>query len=262
MARVSLSALKRCAVVTCLGISFSGCASRGQQTPPPRPVTETAKPLKPVPPTPIAKKAAELGETTWDAGWNQIVAQAIPPVLLSNRVPRDVRQFCPRFYVMTDAQKRTFWAYFFQALAGAEAGLNPNATVRHTEPALAHEEHVPVTKVRTEGLLQLTYADRQRYGCPFDAKADRALPPNDPARTILQPKNNLACGVAILKNQLIDLHRPLLWSNSYWATLRPGTFSYRIFAKQMTNPPAACGLHTEFSDQKLKRKQDEARDTG
>ena len=124
--------------------------------------------MKRVPHTPIDKKAAELGETTWNPEWNQIVAQALPPVLLSNRVPRDVREFCPRFYVMTNAQKRTFWAYFFQALAGAEAGLNPDATVRHTEPKLAHEEHVPVTKVRTEGLLQLTYADRQRYGCPFD----------------------------------------------------------------------------------------------
>ena len=130
------------------------------------------------------------------------MAQALPPVLLSNRVPRDVRAFCPRFYVMTNTQKRTFWAYFFQALAGAEAGLNPTATVRHTEPKLAHQEHVPVTQVRTEGLLQLTYADQQRYGCPFDEAADRRLPANDPARTILQPKNNLVCGVAILKNQL------------------------------------------------------------
>ena len=77
-------------------------------------------------------------------------------------------------------------------------------------------------------------------------QADRGLPPDDPARTILQPKNNLVCGVAILKNQIIDLHRPLLWSNSYWATLRPGTVSYRNFAKQMINPPAACGLHAEL----------------
>lgn len=251
VARVSLSALKRCAVVTCLGMAFSGCATREQQTPPPKPVADTPKPLKPVPHTPIDKKAAELGEITWDPEWSQIVAQALPPVLLSNRVPRDVRLFCPRFFVMTNVQKRTFWAYFFQALAGAEAGLNPNATVRHTEPKLAHEEHVPVTKVRTEGLLQLTYADRQRYGCPFDEAADRGLPPHDPARTILQPKNNLDCGVAILKNQIVDLRRPLLWSNSYWATLRPGSVSYRIFAKQMTNPPAACGLHAKHPDRHL-----------
>ncbi|MES2221941.1 MAG: hypothetical protein V4587_13365 [Acidobacteriota bacterium] len=245
MAPVFLSDLKRCAVVTCLGLTFSGCTTRSQQAHPPKPDTDPPKSLKPVPHTPIDKKAAELGETTWNPEWSQIVAQALPPSLLSNRVPRDVRQFCPRFYVLTNQQKRTFWAYFFQALAGAEAGLNPAATVRHTEPKLAREEHVPVTKVRTEGLLQLTYADRQRYGCPFDQEADKGLPLDDPARTILQPKNNLVCGVAILKNQIIDLHRPIVWSNSYWATLRPGTYSYHLFAKQMVNPPAACGLHRE-----------------
>jgi hypothetical protein len=258
---VSLSALKRCTVLAVLGLAFAGCASREQQTPPTKPATDPPKPIKRVPSTPIDKKAVELGETTWNPEWNHIVAQALPPVLLSNRVPHDVRQFCPRFYAMTNAQKRTFWAYFFQALAGAEAGLNPNATARHTEPKLAHEEHVAVTKVRTEGLLQLTYADRQRYGCPFDEQADRGLPPDDPARTILQPKNNLVCGVSILKNQLIDLHRPLLWSNSYWATLRPGTFSYSIFAKQMINPPASCGLHAELSDHRLQPEPAEAADT-
>lgn len=264
VARVSLSTLKRCAVITCLGMAFFGCATREQQTPPAQPAAKPSadppKPLKPVPPTPIDKKAAELGETTWNPEWNQIVAQALPSVLLSNRVPRDVRDFCPRFYVMTNAQKRTFWAYFFQALAGAEAGLNPNATARHTEPKLAQQEHVPVTKVRTEGLLQLTYADRQRYGCAFDEDADRGLPPNDPARTILQPKNNLVCGVAILKNQLIDLHRPIVWSNSYWATLRPGTPGYHNFAKQMINPPAACGLDAEHSDRHAIPEPDEAMD--
>jgi hypothetical protein len=242
-------------------MAFSGCATREQQAAAPIPSSQHAKSLKAVPPTPIDKKAAELGESTWNPQWNQIVAQALPPVLLSNRVPRDVRQFCPRFYVMTNAQKRTFWAYFFQALAGAEAGLNPNATVRHTEPKLAQEEHVPVTKVRTEGLLQLTYADRQRYGCSFDQEADRGLPADDPAKTILRPKNNLVCGVAILKNQIIDLHRPLLWSNSYWATLRPGSVSYRIFAKQMINPPTACGLHTERPGGHPQRQQDEAIDS-
>jgi hypothetical protein len=260
VARVSLSILKRCAVLACMGLAFSGCATREQQAPAAKPVADAPKAIKPVPPTPIDKKAAELGETTWNPQWNQIVAQALPPELLSNRVPRDVRQFCPRFYVMTNAQKRTFWAYFFQALAGAEAGLNPNATVRHTEPKLAQREHVAVTKVRTEGLLQLTYADRQRYGCPFDEEADRGLAADDPARSILQPKNNLTCGVAILKNQIIDLHRPLLWSNSYWATLRPGTFSYRIFAKQMINPPAACGLHLEHADRHAQAQQDKAVD--
>ena len=260
MTRVSLSVLEAVAALVLLGTSFLGCTTK-EPASPQKSSAQPAKSLTPVPATPIAKKAAELGETTWNPEWNQIVAQALPPVLLSNRVPRDVRQFCPRFYGMSNAQKRTFWVYFFQALAGAEAGLNPNATVRHTEPALAAEEHVAVTKVRTEGLLQLTYADRQRYGCSFDDAADKRLRPDDPARTILQPKNNLTCGVAILKNQIIDLRRPLLWSNSYWATLRPGSYSYQIFARQMTNPPAACGLHSHSADRHPQPQKDEAMDS-
>jgi len=68
--------------------------------------------------------------------------------MLSSHVPRGVRRFCPRFYEMAETEKRTFWAYFFQALAGAEAGLNPNTSVRHTEP-------VGTMALRSEGLLQL-----------------------------------------------------------------------------------------------------------
>jgi hypothetical protein len=99
--------------------------------------------------------------------------------------------------------------------------------------------------MRTEGLLQLAYADHKRYGCDFNWQVDRALKANDPAKTILQPKNNLECGVKILFNQTIVQHKPLLSGSGYWSTLRPGGPSYRSFAKQMTNPPAACGSSTK-----------------
>ncbi len=46
----------------------------------------------------------------------------------------------------------------------------------------------------------------------------------------------------ILSTQIIDQHKPLFTRPSYWSTLQPGRKSYRVFAKQMTNPPAACGL--------------------
>jgi len=151
---------------------------------------------------------------------------------------RGVRRFCPRFFEMGTTDKRTFWAYFFQALAGAEAGLNPNTSIRHTEPEGA-------MALRSEGLLQLAYADHKRYGCDFNWQVDRALRANDPAKTILQPKNNLECGVKILVNQTIVHHKPLLTRSGYWSTLRPDGLSFRVFAKQMTNPPAACSLPTK-----------------
>jgi hypothetical protein len=194
-----------------------------------------AQTIQPVPPTPIDVKKVELGGTSWNPQWDEIIEKSLPPEMLSSQVPPGVRRFCSRFYEMDTTDKRTFWAYFFQALAGAEAGLNPNASVRHDEPEGALAK-------RSEGLLQLAYADHKRYGCDFNWPADRALKANDPAKTILQPKNNLECGVKILFNQIIVQHKPLLTRSGYWSPLHPDGPSYRVFAKQMTNPPAACGL--------------------
>jgi hypothetical protein len=210
--------------------------------------------VKPAPPTPIDVKKVELGGTPWNPQWDQIIEKALPPEMLSSQVPHGVRQFCPRFYEMGTGDKRTFWAYFFQALAGAEAGLNPNVSVRHTEPE-------GTVTMRSEGLLQLADADYKRYGCDFNWRADRVLKTDDPARSILQPKNNLECGVKILFNQIIVQHKPLLTRSGYWSTLRPDGPSYRVFAKQMINPPVACGLSAKSTIDKsatTKSVQDDA----
>ncbi len=206
-------------------------------------VTGHAQQTKAAPPTPIDVKKADLGGKVWNPDWDVIVEKALPPEMLSPGVSHDVARFCPRFSSMSDTDKRAFWAYFFQALAGAEAGLNPRTRVHHTDPEVAKTDKVTGVAVRSEGLLQLSYGDGKVYGCDFDWEGDRKLPPNSPAKTILQPKNNLECGVKILSNQIIDQHKPLFTHTSYWSTLHPGRKSYRVFAKEMTNPPAACGLH-------------------
>jgi hypothetical protein len=203
-------------------------------------VAVTQPETKPAPATPIEKKREELGGKTWDPEWDRMIEEALPADLLSARVARDVRAFCPRFAVLSEGDKRAFWAYFFQALAGAEAGLSPTTNVRHTEPEVAVKDDVTKRMVRSEGLLQLTYMDAKRYGCDFDWDADRKLAEHDPVKTILQPENNLKCGILILDNQLIALRRPLLSRFSYWSTLQPGRPSYRVFAKQMANVPHVC----------------------
>jgi hypothetical protein len=208
-------------------------------------MTSRAQMTKLAPPTPIDEKKGELGGTTWNPQWDEIIEKALPAELLSSQVPQGVRRFCPRFYEMGETDKRAFWAYFFQALAGAEASLNPNASVRHPEPEVPELDQVTGITIRSEGLLQLAYADQKRYGCNFNWQIDRTLKTGDPAKTILQPKNNLECGVKILSNQIIVQHKPLLSRSGYWSTLQPGTPSYRVFTEQMTNPPAACGLSTK-----------------
>lgn len=220
-------------------ILLPGCDRRQEVRATATPV-HPAPPMKPAPATPILTKRVELGGATWNPEWDKLVEIAIPREMLSHKVPRDVRIFCRRFYELDQADQRAFWAYFFQALAGAEAGLDPTIRVRHTEPEVAVIDKVTGRTVRSEGLLQLTYEDERRYGCNFDWEGDKKLQANDPSTTILRPENNLECGVKILKNQIIDQHKPLLSSSSYWSTLRPGTPSYRVFAKQMTNVPIAC----------------------
>jgi len=224
---------------------------------PPGPVP--ASEIKPGPPTPIAMKKDELGDDeTWDPKWDVIVEENLPPELLSPRVKRAVHNFCPRFESLSVSDKRSWWAYFFQALAGAEAGLKPTANVRHSDPEVAVVDPITHRITRQEGLLQLSYEDSDRYGCDFDWEHDKQLPEHDASKTILQPKNNLLCGIKILKNQLIDLDEPLLTPKSYWSTLRPGTLSYRVFAKQMTNVPVACGGQPAHAKKKSEHALSEA----
>jgi hypothetical protein len=201
--------------------------------------------LKPAPSTPIAEQKAALGDDeTWQPEWDATIEKALPADLLEPKMASNVKPFCPRFSSMKDVDKRQFWAYFFQALAGAEAGLKTTSNVRHTEPEVAVVDRVSHRMVRSEGLLQLTYEDARRYACDFDWDADKRLPEHDPDKTILQPENNLLCGVNILVNQLVIQKRPLLTKSSYWSTLRPGWPGYRVFVQQMANVPSSCGRST------------------
>jgi hypothetical protein len=53
----------------------------------------------------------------------------------------------------------------------------------------------------------------------------------------------------------------LLALSGYWATLQPGSPSYRVFVEQMTNPPSACGPSNKSTIDKLattKSVQDDA----
>lgn len=226
-----------------LFLSSTGCR-RTQATPKPIVHIAPAAPaVKVAPSTPLNVKSGELGGPTWDKHWDIFIERSLPPAMLTRRVPRDVRRYCPAFYTMREEDKRAWWAYLFQAMAAAEAGLNATTNVRHTEPEVAVPDHVTGRIVHQEGLLQLTYEDSKRYGCAFDWQADKDLPAHDPQKTILNPERNLACGIHILDHQIIGQHKPIFSPTSYWSTLQPGTVSFQVFEKQMTNPPAACQLH-------------------
>lgn len=201
--------------------------------------------LKEVPPTPIAIETRKLDKPTWDPKWTRVIEENLPANLLSHRRAKQVKALCPRYRQLTKTQRRVFWAYFFQALAGAEAGLNPATDVHHTDPQVDVVDLVTHRRVRQEGLLQLTYMDRLRYGCNFDWVRDKDLPEHELSKSILQPANNLLCGIQIVENQLMKRHEPLLSDSSYWSTLRPDNASFAVFKKQMANEPAYCWVDTD-----------------
>ena len=225
------------AVLLTIVLSVTGC--KQSQTPPPAP---TQPAVNPAPATPLSEKKDELGtENAWTPAWDAFIEKNLPPEMLSAKAAKAVESYCPAFSAASEADKRAFWAYTIQAMAAAEAGLKPEATAQHTQPAVAKTDKITHRPMRQEGLLQLSYQDGETYGCNFDWQADSRLGLKDPARTILQPERNLACGIRILKTQIIDNGKPLLSRSSYWSTLQPGTQSYHVFAKQMANVPPSCG---------------------
>src|ERR1700761_2821038 len=176
-------------------LALSACSRSSTPSPSQQPTPAPQPETKPTPPTPIAEKKAELGNpNTWDPAWDALIEKSVPPELLSAQAARAVRPYCPRFAELSDPDKRAFWAYTFQAIAAAEAGLNPTADVHHTAAPVNKVDPETRRLSRQEGLLQIKYEDAQRYNCPFDYAADRRLPEHDPNRTILQPERNLSCG--------------------------------------------------------------------
>jgi hypothetical protein len=109
--------------------------------------------------------------TRWDAfGIHNGTRSSRPrcrPKCFLPRSPRGVRRFCPRFFEMGTTEKHTFWAYFFQSLAGAEADLRANTSIRHTDGG--------AIALGSEGLPQVAYPDHKRDGCDFNWQQDQAL---------------------------------------------------------------------------------------
>ena len=147
--------LKVAAVPLCGLLALAGCgrqAATQTTVAPPEPAVKAA------PPTPIAEKKEELGQPSWDPQWDVVVERALPADMLSARAARSVKSYCPRFGAMSEADKRAFWAYTFQALAGAEAGLTPTTDVRHTEPEVAVKDTVTNGGKKSTGLMYIAAA--------------------------------------------------------------------------------------------------------
>lgn len=192
--------------------------------------SESTKPQV-TPPTDVRTDMTGFSKLVWEkdrhAGpqakeWTKMVYAIIEqeePQYLGQNVAKDIERFCPKYRSMPDAQRLNFWGQFIAALSLPESSWIPTTQMVETTQGID-----PVTKqrVKSEGLLQLSYQDERSYkiDCGFDWEKDKLLPEKDPRRTILNPYLNLRCGIKILAIQLKNRGSITLESNVYWAVLK------------------------------------------
>lgn len=81
----------------------------------------------------------------------------------------------------------------------------------------------------SEGLLQLSYSDKNYRGCEFDYEADKYKLVGDHTKTIFDYKRNLQCGVKILNSLVGKKGTPFFNTGHYWAVLKPRNARYADF---------------------------------
>jgi hypothetical protein len=127
-------------------------------------------------------------------------------------------RFCPKYYSLTGEQKMNAVGMLISAIVKYESNFDP--LMRYREATMGSD---PVTgqPVYSEGLLQLSYQDVTAWAfCKFDWNADKKLAATDPRRTILDPYNNLECGVRILSEQVDRTGHIVIDNGAYWAVIK------------------------------------------
>jgi len=110
------------------------------------------------------------------------------------------------------------WVELIKWISFYESSWSP--LTRYNESTMGTD---PITglPVYSEGLLQLSYQDSQWAPyCKFDWAKDKDLHVDDPKKTILNPFNNLDCGMRILANQIQKRGKIVLQTGHYWSVLR------------------------------------------
>ena len=188
--------------------------------------TGSSTPVVSNPPVdPTAYKAVPLAWESKVSGsnaWSKYIYNYIKtsePQMLGQNVADDIETFCPKYRSLSDDQRSNFWGQLFAGVAKFESGWKP--TSRMVETTMGTD---PITgrQVASEGLLQLSYQDEGSYrlDCGFDWSKDKNLTDADPKKTILDPYNNLKCGISIMAKQLKNKRAIALSSNVYWAVLK------------------------------------------
>lgn len=182
---------------------------------------ETPKPVAP-------KKNAEITyakvEGGWKPEWNLFLADALDDLgedLISGEKVKDLKNICPRYKEGSGEAKKAVWVLIFASIAKFESNFDPN-TVFNEPPPLNNQ---------SVGLLQLSYGDEAHKGCPI-SKAKK---------NVADPKTNLTCGVAIMRNQIAKRGTLFTSKHYYWSVLtNKKTQITQHFNKYKNQIPDGC----------------------
>lgn len=138
-----------------------------------------------------------------------------------------------------------FWVELLAAMTKFESSFNP--TTRYVESTMGID---PITgkQIVSEGLLQLSYQDEKNWKnvlptgvCDFDFEGDKKYAANDIRRSILDPKNNLTCGIGILNRQIQRYDKIAVSTGAYWSVIKTSSsYNHLKEIKAITNALAFC----------------------
>lgn len=197
-----------------------GCAPSGQE-PSGKGATISNPETEMYKPAPLLWEGQSRDGIFWSAFTFQIIGAEVARALLPGT--DDIRDFCPEYNNLRDAQRVNFWAFLVSAIAKYESGFNPQA--RNLEDGT---DDVTGKRTYAEGLLLLSYKDIRKYAfCAFDWEKDKNLSLTDKARSILDPVKNLDCGIKILATHVDELKK-IAHASNYWKVLRPNGIKSRL----------------------------------
>jgi hypothetical protein len=203
------------------------------------------KPPVQLPPVNTGFKALWEGQHAGSSEWTSIAQAAVQnygTALLKG--PSDVSAFCPMYDRLGTLDRVNFWVQLIAAMSKYESGFNPASRMAE---ALGIDA-VTKKQVESEGLLQLSYQDELNYGkvvpagiCHFDYNSDSKLPVTDVRRSILDPRKNLDCGIAILNRQVARYGQLAIASGAYWSVIKSNSkYSKLAQIKAITNALPFC----------------------
>ncbi|MFL9835683.1 peptidoglycan-binding domain-containing protein [Chryseobacterium terrae] len=153
--------------------------------------------------------------------WSTFVFKKIDSLFDKFSQCEDIVWFRPDYLSLSRQQQINVWGELISAICKFESGWKPWSYM--IETTMKNNDPVTGKKVKSEGLMQLSYQDQPNYPkltCRFDWEADKNKSDNDKTRTILDPYINLEFGIQILARQIERTKKIAIESGVYWAVIK------------------------------------------